>query len=242
MLQICLCDHNSIVRNLYKKQIEALAKKYSLPTKVFSYSTSEHLIDAYLKNAQFPDVIYMDAGIKHMGGIKVATELRRLGCSAQLIFLASNEHYVFDVFDVSPLYFLTKDQTDAKKFESVFLKAVEKVNKEAENHFVCKRNFITKRIPYSEILYFTTAGQLVEIHFNDTRTFSFYTTLDKLSENLKEKGFIRIHRSFLINLACIQDVENRRITLRNGESLPLSNRYFNNINVTPQLLHCSIRA
>lgn len=91
-------------------------------------------------------------------------------------------------------------------------------------YFYRKSKFLYQ-IPYSEILFFQSAGRKIQIH---TRQ-GIYEYNGKLSEVL-ERGipetFIRIHKSYIVNGSCIAGKQQNRIYLQNrGESLSVSQPY-----------------
>lgn len=65
----------------------------------------------------------------------------------------------------------------------------------------------------------------MRVHYNNDEYFDFYETMDNLAEQLEEKAFVRVHRSFLVNLRHIVLFKNQLIRLSNGVELPLGKAY-----------------
>ena len=57
-------------------------------------------------------------------------------------------------------------------------------------------------------------------------SFEFYSTMMRMEEQLYGKGFVRSHKSFLVNLRWIRAVDSNKVTLDNEESLPVGKKYY----------------
>ncbi|XOV78869.1 MAG: LytR/AlgR family response regulator transcription factor [Aestuariibacter sp.] len=80
-----------------------------------------------------------------------------------------------------------------------------------------------------DIDWMESSGNYVNLHVRD-RIYPLRGTLSKLSEQLKGKGFVRVHRSFAINLDRVESIKplesgDSEITLTTGQTLNLSRRY-----------------
>jgi len=78
-----------------------------------------------------------------------------------------------------------------------------------------------------EILYLQAEGDYVRIH-TEKGKYLKEETMKYFQENLSAKQFVRIHRSFIVNLEMIQRIDvyekqNQLITLKNGEKIKASN-------------------
>lgn len=88
----------------------------------------------------------------------------------------------------------------------------------------------TLYMPAAEILWIEAAGNYVELHATRGRTLLMRATLASLAERLEGIGFIRIHRSRLVNIAAVVAVENiaagdAALQLMNGAKISASRKY-----------------
>lgn len=84
-----------------------------------------------------------------------------------------------------------------------------------------------------EILYASAAGNYVELHAGE-RTVIWRQTMQNAERILRPAGFVRVHRSYLVPLRSIEDIDRGRkgpvaLALRDGPRLPVSNRYAANL-------------
>ncbi|MCR6658796.1 MAG: LytTR family transcriptional regulator [Asticcacaulis sp.] len=88
----------------------------------------------------------------------------------------------------------------------------------------------TRYVPMADILWAEAAGNYVELHMASGRPLLMRTTLAALAQRLNEAGFVRIHRSRLVNPAAIQAIENLPagdavLRLSNGATVSVSRTY-----------------
>lgn len=89
------------------------------------------------------------------------------------------------------------------------------------------------RIPYREILYLESQRRQVVVHTRRPEDLvAFTATLDTVEENLKPRGFLRCHQSYLVNMEHIEELDKtmRRLKLRDGQVVDISKRYYKPIN------------
>ncbi|WP_323760789.1 LytTR family DNA-binding domain-containing protein [Maricaulis sp.] len=84
-------------------------------------------------------------------------------------------------------------------------------------------------VPVAEILGATAQGNYIALHLND-RDVLHRTTMAQLVTALSGAGFVRIHRSHLVNPSCVRVARSRgesfrMVELTNGARLPVSDRY-----------------
>jgi len=86
------------------------------------------------------------------------------------------------------------------------------------------------RVRVGDIITATAAGNYVEFRLQDGRRPLMRTTLGRVEATLSAHGFVRTHRSWLVNAACLRSVEaegsgDYRLELEDGVRAPLSRRF-----------------
>lgn len=96
-------------------------------------------------------------------------------------------------------------------------------------YIVCKNRTTFQCIQLSDISHFETLGRLVVVHFKD-RSFEFYSKLNIIEQSVKNKGFIRVHRSYIVNLSYILDADKENIFLTGHETpVPIGQIYLDHV-------------
>ena len=180
-------------------------------------------------NPVMPDIIFLDIFMDKMNGIEVAQKIREMGIESHIIFLTTSSDFVFEAFDVRSFNYLVKQDTDEARFRDVLSSAITMVEKKATNFFTCSMGAETRNIPISEIVYFEIYRRVMRVYFNGDQYFDFYETMDQLSTDLESQGFIRVHRSYLVNMAHVVLFEKQHISLTNSAKLAIGRAYQSDI-------------
>jgi DNA-binding LytR/AlgR family response regulator len=225
MLKIVLCDDKQEVINKYAQLIYQCCDKYHINIELSCFFSGESLIFHLLDNPNMADIIYLDILMDKLDGMVTAKKLRDLECKAQIIFLTSCEDFVYEAFDVNAVHYLLKDETTKEKFEHVFLRAVELAAHKEEEVFCCEFDGKTSVIPLAQIAYFEIYKRVVSVYYGKNMITKFYASMDLLKKQLNRKGFVRVHRSFLVHLSYIVKFQNQSILLKTDAVIPIGTTF-----------------
>jgi two-component system LytT family response regulator len=195
-----------------------------------------------------PDVIYLDIQLGERSGFEVIDAVRGIE-APHIVFTTAYSEYAVKAFDVQALDYLLKP-FDRERF----LRSIERVEAELADPepgdleervrrvlaampgrpAAIKQILVRDRarayfIPVESIDRLSAAGNYVEIH-SGGKLHLVREPLAKLTGQLDPGEFIRVHRSHVVRLAAIAELQpmfhgDYELILRNGERLPLSRRY-----------------
>lgn len=194
-----------------------------------------------------PDLIFLDVQMPELDGLSVSEALGERG--PMIIFVTAYDQYAVRAFDVQAVDYLLKP-FDRARFVQALQRAKEHMNErrnKAVNHqilelltelkerpqyldrLVIKTNERVFVLKTDEIDWIEAEGNYVRIHFGKQSSL-IRETLSHLSSQLDPRKFPRIHRSQLVNIDRIQELQpwshrDYRIILRNGTQLTLSRSY-----------------
>ncbi|CAM4240713.1 LytR/AlgR family response regulator transcription factor [Erysipelothrix aquatica] len=225
MITVYLCDDDIEIIESYSALIKRYSKARMLELKLETFHRGEDLLFHLDGFTDAPDIILLDIYMDALNGIETAKRIRERNVDAQIIFLTTSSEFVFDAFDVRSFNYLVKQDTSDARFEEVFNNAISLVEKKATDFFDCSFGSESRRIALKDISHFEIYRRVMRVHYNTNETFDFYETMDSLTEKLAGKGFVRVHRSYLVNLKHIVMFKNQTIRLSNAEELPLGKAY-----------------
>lgn len=217
MIRIAICDDEQNSRIYLKKLIQ----EQNVVCEITEYKSGEEFLST---NKAF-DVIFLDIDLKtNISGMDLAKQIRNREEKKQpmIIFVTGYSEYVFEAFDVEAFHYLVKPVSN-EKFIEVFQKAVKQISEEMEQQ---KRTIrvqfanTNKIIPMEDILYAESQNHKVILHTKQ-ETIEYYAKISDLEEELKEQ-FFRIHKGYLVNLACIDKYTKSEVVLVSKDVLPLS--------------------
>ncbi len=225
MVTIFLCDDNQQMINKYSNLINKLAHKNRITFTLSTFESGEALFFHLSDSPNQADIIYLDILMGALNGIETAKQLRKLGCNSEIIFLTTSEDYVFEAFDASPVQYLVKESTSEERFEEILLRAVSLGEGKKTEMFVCESSSVRKVIPIKDISYFEIYKRLVRVHYQGGESFEYYGTLEQLEKEMLEKDFVRVHRSYMVNLQYIRKFQRPNLILKTGEVIPIGVTY-----------------
>ncbi len=229
MINIFLCDDNEETLDSYSDKIQSIAQKHNIIISISKYYSGEELLFKMTESKVLPDIIYLDVIMKSVNGIETAKKLRKMGCIAEIIFLTDSDDYVFDSFDVFPVQYLIKSDTSSDKYEKVLLKVIQIVQQKSTERFLVDSNNEQTLIPLNLILYFETFKRKVTIHYDLVKKIEYYATLREVENQLRNKDFIRVHRSYIVNLQYISNLQKDGVTLADSTFIPIGITYYDKV-------------
>ena len=220
MLTIAICDDEKKICDYIESRTTEFLAKNDLEAEVSVFYDGSELLKKCESNTQNFDIIFLDIKMKTLNGVECAKLLRDIGVNSLIVFITSSAEYVFSGYEVKAFrYILKTDLVNA--FSRVFSECLLELKKLDTSFFTVKTSSSVKNIPLSDILYFESNKRLLNIHTKN-EVVSFYEKLDNVENELKEKDFIRIHQSFLVNAQKIKSVSKDAVLLSNDFSLPVS--------------------
>lgn len=172
------------------------------------------------------DLLFLDI---QMPGITGLSFLKSLKNPPRVIFTTAYMEYAVEAFELDAVDYLLKPIT----FER-FFKAVQKIEMQrdaasapqtqsTDGAIFIKVNKRLLRIAYPDIYYIEASGDYIKLVTTGGVQTS-YSTLNKIEELLPEQQFMRIHKSFIINLQHIKFVEGNLVRVLDKE-LPVGVTY-----------------
>lgn len=178
------------------------------------------------------DIVFLDIDMPEITGFELAQALKMIKPNITIVFVSNLEHLVFQSFSFKPFRFVRKSH-----LEEDILSAVEAYQKElnaTRDVYIFKTNNIEKTIMTSDIIYFESMGhdvfiQTINNKYKIKREHGDEKSIKTISEQLKTKGFIRVHRSYLVNFRYIYLINRDDITLKNSEKIRINPHKSNEI-------------
>lgn len=222
-VKICICDDSPEERVSIKTLVREWARRSGTEVTVFEFPTAEAFLFAY--EDLMPDVVLLDIEMPGMSGVELAKRLRSGNKLIQIVFITGFSEYIAEGYEVAALHYLLKPVSPEKLF-STLDRALEKQETDGRK-IVLETSAETVLVPLYEIRY-------IEVNKNYSTVYaeSSYTvkrTLKEIERELDER-FLKVGRSYIVNLHYISRVTRTEIFLRGGESVPLPRGAYETVN------------
>lgn len=219
MLHILICDDDPEFASLLQGKIMELPA-YSRRRMTIECVTDPRIITAQMVRKM--DLIFLDIDMGCVNGIQLARKFREIRKDSILIFVTNYGEYAAEGYEVSAFRFLPKFRID-EKLPDYFDKALAASQAHARTlNLVCDGEEAALAI--DAIIYAETDSGLLIFHMDEMARplRKSRMTMRKLEEMLTDEGFLRIHSSYLVNMAHIQRLLSSGVTLCNGQFLMVS--------------------
>lgn len=168
------------------------------------------------------DVLFIDITLGNgTSGIAEANELLRLTPGLILVFVSAYESYFKEVYKVPHAYFLTKP------IDGTYLRdCLYRIKQSYAGHtLILEKNGIKHVIALSDILLIESVLRKTVINFADGTKEEFPYNMKDIEEIIDSPAFVRIHKSFIINLDHVSLIESARVLFTNGSEINVSRPY-----------------
>lgn len=181
-----------------------------------------------------PDILFLDIELPDMTGFELLTQIDRI--KFKVIFTTAHSHYAIKAFRFNALDYLVKPikKTELKDALSrIKLANASEIQTALQNfkaespgqqRLLLATQNGTLNFPLKEITHIESERNYSFIHLANGRKQLSSKNLAYFEEILNDKGFLRCHRSYLINRFHAKSLNREHITLTVGSEIPVARR------------------
>lgn len=219
MLRLAICDDDTS----FIAQISSTLSAWQQDSSRFSIESFDNGDSLLKSHAESPfDIILLDVVMPMFNGIEVAKELREYDSTVKIVFLTSSPEYAVDSYTVKANNYLLKPIDNKKLYPCLDELCEELLHKNQKNIHIRCSNAIHK-IPLSDIEYVEAQNKHTLFTL---RSKPFLESIDSLYHHEDKltltDGFIKCHRSYIVNINYIDTYTTKEIRMRSGYRIPIS--------------------
>ncbi len=247
-LKILIIDDEPLARRIIRRQL----KSEPLVKTLIEAQNGDEALEIIKQIA--PDIIYLDIQMPGCNGFEMLEKLRQSNLTALpvIIFVTAYDEYALKAFEFHALDYLLKP-FDRDRFNRSFELAVKQVSAETQNDYQRKLSQLIENLKspneylewvsvkkddaislfkIDEIRWIEAQGNYVLLNFSDTKHL-LREKMDALEAKLDTAKFIRIHRSAIVNINFINEIEvwgrgEHKIVMTGGKTFGVSRHYRSN--------------
>jgi len=171
-------------------------------------------------NDQLVDLIFLDVEMPGDSGFSL---IDQISYSPKIILTTSKAEYAYDAFEYHVVDFLKKPFT-YQRFQEAIKKVTASMEQASQDngddHIYIKTEGKLVRLKNDDILYIESMGDYVRFVTGDKRYIT-HNTIKNLEEKVNRKTFMKIHRSFIINIQKVENIRENALYI-NGLEIPIS--------------------
>lgn len=225
-MEIVICDDEASERQLLEKYVREWALSRGVKPVFRFFDSSESFLFSW-EDDKACDLLILDIEMGGMSGIELAEKLRAEGSMVPLLFVTGYGEYMPCGYDVSALHYLLKPVGRDKIF-SVLDRVREKPGKSGRLCLETPDGVIG--VSPEEIWYVEAVGHYCTLH-GESGAVQLKESIGSFEKRIcGEKGFVKCHRSYLVNLRHVSAVKRLEVLLDSGESIPVSRNLGKQVN------------
>ena len=175
------------------------------------------------------DLIFLDINMPHISGVELA---KRIGNKSMIIFTTAYQNYAIEGFELNALDYLlkpfsfTRFKTAVQRAEDKYA-LMAKVNSEQQSPFIMIRSdYATVKLVIDSIISVEGLKDYVKI-YTDDKNHVTKITMKNIEQHLSGFGFMRVHKSYIVNLKKIVSYEYNKVVLSKNVTVSIGNIYRN---------------
>ena len=227
MLKIALVDDEdaSIVR--IKDLLQTILATYDIEYSIITFTDGNDL----LNSRDTFDLLLLDIDMPTISGFELVEKYNKKQLKNErftIIYISSYDDFVFESFKYSPLRFIRKNKLDIELPEAINAFFHTYINEKDFFVFTERKTNREIKIQLVDIMYFEAFSHDIVLVASSGQKYSIKRigdiSLNVLKERYENKGFIRSHKSFLVNYRHIFKIHDNNIFFTNNNTALISSR------------------
>ena len=241
MYQVLIVDDEFLARKLLQGYVEKMPELQLAGTaqnafEAFSFVKEHHV-----------DIIFLDIHMPDLNGIELARTLKAVPA---IIFTTAYSEYALESYEVSAVDYLLKPIA-LPRFIQAVEKAILRLSPpdpssapslsdsgpspttsttepdatphEPADYLMVKADYRLYKVNFDDLLYIEGQHEYVSFYTKGKRITALYS-LKALEEQLPPDSFVRVHKSYIVSIAHISEIEQLTVTCA-GEKIPIGGSY-----------------
>lgn len=226
-MKIAICDDNLEFLQLFQQTLETQFALRDWIYKCEVFQSGESLLKSDLSDVY---AVFLDIDMPGLNGLDVARRLRLSHPDIIIVFVTAFIQYAVDGYSVEALRYLIKDRL-VRDLPACLDAIQEKI---FVNEDTIQVQTVSNRMTFRvrDIIYVEGTPQRHSIlHHSSSGEIECVGKITDFESTLREKGFVRIQRSYLVNMMYIDNLCSYTATLSNGETLSVSRKLYREISL-----------
>lgn len=218
-MRVAIIDDEKKERDSLTAFMKRFSQEFQKKIDVVEFESGDELMKNY---KPIFDILIFDIDMPGTNGMDTARYIREKDDRSVILFVTNIAQYAINGYEVDAVDYIIKPIT-YYDFSMKFQKAVRRAAQRQENYIVVDTPDGARRIKIADVKYVEVLAHYLIYHMKDENI--------KLRGSMKEHelelgtfNFSRVHKSFLVNLAYVENIHGKEITV-GGEIIPVGRVY-----------------
>lgn len=214
-MKVLICDDDPAARDSLRQHIAGYARQHDVDIQVAEFGSAEALLSA----CEAFDILFMDIFMEGMDGIEAAWRLDA-DKRKRLVFLTTSDSHAIEAYQIGAAHYLVKPAS-AEGVSEALDRCIHASEAKDERIVTVRTTDGEVPIPMGSIRT-VEARDKVCIICAANKDWRAYMSLNALEEQLDERLFLRVHRSYVVNMHHIKTLYHDRAVMDDGTAISLS--------------------
>lgn len=218
-MRVALVDDEIMERDRLHGYLRQFETENNMKFEIEEFATG----DSFLEGFQIGyDIVIFDVDMPGLNGLDCARAIRETDSDVMILFVTNMAQYAVKGYEVDAVDYIIKP-VSYYDFSMKFQKTVRRASRKQEKSIALKAGSVTHHMKISDICYVEVLAHNVIYHQKGSTV--------KLRGSMKEQetllcayGFCRVHKSYLVNLARVENIHGSTIVVC-GEEVPIGYAY-----------------
>jgi len=223
MLNILICDDEPAFAAFLYQKISTLPDFSAHTMQLHCITKPDEILAEVLASY---DLLFLDIDMGEINGLDLARRLRKSRPDAVLIFVTNFIEYAPEGYEVDAFRYLGKSELE-NRLPGYFSDALALCRERQLNIDIVHAGK-TVSVPIQSIIYIESTDHNQYLYLNGTEKSKLPASMkmSELESLLSSHGFLRIHRSYLVNMTYLHQLKSTKAYLTTGISLPVGARSY----------------
>ncbi|MCD7806003.1 MAG: LytTR family DNA-binding domain-containing protein [Lachnospiraceae bacterium] len=216
MIHIAIVEDEQNYVTQFTEYLRRYEKESGNRLNISVFRDGEHILNNY--RAVY-DIILMDIQMRLMDGMTAAEKIREQDQDVVIIFITNMAQYAIRGYAVDALDYVLKP-VNYFAFSQRLDRAIGRMKKKEQYFLVISTREGSRKVAASRVSYVESQGHTLIYHTKDGNL-SATGTMKEVEESLREHGFSRCNKGYLVNLEYVEAIRNGAAVVA-GEELVIS--------------------
>ena len=218
-MYLAVCDDKKDELEAVLSLLDQWEKQRGVPLRPRAFQSAVELMEV-ARQEKFT-LYLLDVMMPGMNGLDAAREIRRFDDVAEIVFLSTSPGFAYESYGVRALNYLLKPVQGEKLFALLDQLALRE--QKPLEALTLKTATTIIRVPYAHISYVEVMGKRVYFHLVDGDVREVAGSLKEFEATLLSRPeFMRVHRSYIVNMLQVEELSLAGLRTLQGDSLPVS--------------------
>lgn len=226
-MRIAICDDEMICLEYLKEVIERFSVTYNVPINIQLFHNAEEMLFEMGDTIPY-NLLILDIQMGKMNGMELAKRIRRIDPNVYIVFLTGVTDYVFEGYEVGALHYLLKPLKE-KQLYNILNNVKSRLVSNEIQYLIIEIDRESLKINLDDIIFIEAMGHYVIIYTKND-TFEKKMSMNDLENELDSTFFIRVHRSYIVNIKHVDRINKENCILSNNNTVNVSRGNYNKLN------------